>query len=181
MTKRILTILTEGFEEIEAVTPIDLLRRAEFEVVLASRTEALEIKGRNGIVLKAETTLDAVAEQEFDAILLPGGPGTEQLREDPRVLELVKSYAKQGKLVAAICAAPSVLAKAGLLEDKRWTAHFSVHDSIDGTPDEAATVTDGNLITSQGAGTALSFGFAIISWLSDADRAEKVADSICLR
>jgi protein deglycase len=175
----VLAILPEGFEEIEAITPIDLLRRAGVEVTIASLAENIHVTGRCGIIVHADTTLAAVRGKTFDLIFLPGGPGVINLRSDPRVLELVRSQAAAGRYVTAICAAPTVLNAAGVLEGKRYTAHFSVGKELPQLIPEERVVTDGNIVTSRGAGTALDFGLALVEKLTGAEKAAEVAKSIC--
>lgn len=175
----VLTILPEGFEEIEAVTPIDLLRRAGAEVTIASLTENIHVAGRTGMILHAETSLAAVAKKTFDLIFLPGGPGVINLRSDPRVASLARAQADAGRLVAAICAAPTVLNAAGLLENRRYTAHFSVAKELPHILADERVVVDGKIVTSRGAGTALDFGLKLVELLISAEKAREVAKAIC--
>ncbi|MFT4175121.1 MAG: DJ-1/PfpI family protein [Luteolibacter sp.] len=176
MSKRVLCLLVDGFEEIETVTPIDLLRRAGVEVVLAALVHR-QVKGRCAVTLLADDLLENVDPSAFDALFIPGGPGVGEMREDERAAALAKAFAGQGKTVAAICAAPLVLKDAGLLEGKRFTAHFSVHEDLPGVIDERV-VTDGNLMTSRGAGTALDFGLALVERLAGAEASEEVRAAI---
>ena len=178
MSKRVLCFLGEGFEEIETVTPIDLLRRAGAEVVVASLTKEKLVTGRSQLTLRADAELDEVIGQEFDLLLLPGGPGVAALRKDGRAAKLAADYFHAGKLVAAICAAPTVLHDAGLLEGKRFTAHFSVHGELPAALGEERVVEDGNILTSRGAGTAVDFGLALVRSLHGAEKAENVARAI---
>jgi 4-methyl-5(b-hydroxyethyl)-thiazole monophosphate biosynthesis len=180
MKKRALCLLVTGFEEIETIAPIDLLRRAEAEVVIASLGKEKLVTGRCGMTIEADVILGDVVEQSFDLLLLPGGPGVKALRTDGRPAKLAKSYADAGKIVAAICAAPTVLADAGLLTGKRFTAHFSVHSELPGVLAEERVVKDGNIITSRGAGTAIEFGLALVSELFGSPKAEEVAKAIML-
>jgi 4-methyl-5(b-hydroxyethyl)-thiazole monophosphate biosynthesis len=180
MKKRALCLLVTGFEEIETIAPIDLLRRAEAEVVIASLGKEKLVTGRCGMTIEADVILGDVVEQSFDLLLLPGGPGVKALRTDGRPAKLAKSYADAGKIVAAICAAPTVLADAGLLMGKRFTAHFSVHSELPGVLAEERVVKDGNIITSRGAGTAIEFGLALVSELFGSPKAEEVAKAIML-
>jgi 4-methyl-5(b-hydroxyethyl)-thiazole monophosphate biosynthesis len=175
----VLVILAEGFEEIEATAPIDLLRRAGAEVTVASLAEGIHVTGRTGITLHADTTLAAVENKEFDCVLLPGGPGTKHLRADPRVRQVVtRQNAREGWL-AAICAAPTVLNDAGLLSGRRYTAHFSVAAELPALLPNERVVVDGRLITSRGAGTAFDFGLKVIEKLFSAEKSREVAESIC--
>src|SRR6185436_16084888 len=111
----VLAILAEGFEEIEATTPIDLLRRAGAEVTIAALAEGIHVTGKNGLTMHADTTLTNIGPREFDCIFLPGGPGVKHLRADPRVGTIVTRHHSAGRWTTAICAAPTVLNDAGLL------------------------------------------------------------------
>jgi 4-methyl-5(b-hydroxyethyl)-thiazole monophosphate biosynthesis len=174
----VLCLLAPGFEEIEAITPVDLLRRAGAEVVIASVLGQKLVTGRCQVSVQADATLDEVAEQEFDLLLIPGGPGVKALRADGRPAQLAKAYAQRGKPIGAICAAPTVLADAGLLGGKRFTAHFSVREQLPQANATERVIEDGNLITSRGAGTALDFGLALVRRLFGAAAAEEVAQAI---
>jgi len=165
MSKRVLCLLFPAFEEIEALTPVDLLRRAGAQVTIASLTGDKLVTGRCGITVQADAALAEVAEREFDLLLIPGGPGVKALRSDGRTARLAREFAQAGKTVAAICAAPTVLADAGLLTDKRFTAHFSVHGELPRALGNERVVEDGLLITSRGAGTALDFGLTLVRQL----------------
>lgn len=175
---RVLCLLAEGFEEIETVAPVDLLRRAGAHVTLAYLGESPIVTGRNNIVMQADADLDFCNAASFDVLLIPGGPGVKVLREDERSAGLAKTFAGQGKLVAAICAAPTVLHDAGLLEGKRFTAHVSVHGELPAALAAEKVVQDGNIITSRGAGTAIEFGLALVERLFGSAKAKEIASSI---
>jgi 4-methyl-5(b-hydroxyethyl)-thiazole monophosphate biosynthesis len=176
MKKRVLCLLVDGFEEIETVTPVDLLRRAEIEVVLASLKPGAAT-GRCGIRMEGDAVLSDVDASAFDLLLIPGGPGVGELRRDGRPAALARDFAAAGKPVAAICAAPLVLMDAGLLEGKRFTAYQSVREELGGGLDERVVI-DGNVITSCGAGTAMDFSMALIGLLSGRECADRVAEEI---
>jgi protein deglycase len=176
--KRVLCLLAPGFEEIEAVTPIDLLRRAEVEVVVASVVRELVLTGRSGLTLHADVTLDELAGGDFDLLFLPGGPGVKTLRSDGRAARLARAYVEVGKTVAAICAAPTVLADAGLLAGRRFTAHSSVAAELPQMLEAERVVEDGPIVTSRGAGTALDFGLALVRRLCGAEMATRVAQAV---
>ena len=178
MNKRVLCILAPGFEEIEAVTPVDLLRRAGAEVVLASLSGEKRVAGRCFMLLETETSLEDVMSEDFDVLLLPGGPGVKVLREDGRPAQLARQFADAGKVVAAICAAPTVLEDAGVLADKRYTAHFSVNEELPMALSGKKVVEDDNIITSRGAGTAIDFGLALVKRLYGHDKAKEIAAAI---
>jgi len=175
----VLTLLAEGFEEIEATAPIDLLRRAGAEVVVAALGEGIHVTGRAGITVHATTTLAAVESTTFDCVFLPGGPGTKHLRADPRVRARVLGQHTGGRWIAAICAAPTVLNDAGLLAGRRYTAHFSVAAELPDLLANERVVVDGNIITSRGAGTAVEFGLVLVEKLFSSDKSREVAASIC--
>ena len=175
----VLAILAEGFEEIEAITPIDLLRRAGAEVTVAALAEGIHVTGRSGITMHADTTLTAVAARDFDCVFLPGGPGVKQLRADPRVRALVLRHASAGRWLAAICAAPTVLHDAGVLTGRRYTAHFSVANELPAILPEERVVADGRLLTSRGAGTALDFGLLLVEKLFSPEKSTEIARSVC--
>ncbi len=173
----VLLPLAPGCEEIEAVTIIDLLRRAGIPIVSASLGDT-PVKASRGITLLADTTLDKALQQNFDMIVLPGGmPGSENLTADPRVIQLVQRMAAAGHYVAAICAAPMALHAAGLLEGKRVTSFPGVLDELPGShvylPD--AVVVDGNIVTSRGPGTAMDFALTLIELLAGKAKRDFVA------
>lgn len=174
-----LVILAEGFEELEAIAPIDLLRRAGVKVAVAALAETIHVTGRNGITLHAEAPLSAVGDQLFDLLVIPGGPGVKLLRADPRVRALVLAHHAASRWLGAICAAPTVFQDAGLLEGKRYTAHFSVANELPALLADERTVTDGHLLTSRGAGTAVDFGLLLVEKLVSPQAAQDVAQSIC--
>jgi 4-methyl-5(b-hydroxyethyl)-thiazole monophosphate biosynthesis len=164
--KRVLVPLAEGFEELEAVTVIDILRRAGIEVVVASLAES-PVTGSHGIRVAADTPLAALVEQDFDMIALPGGmPGAEHLKKDARIAELARRLHAKGRPVAAICAAPMVLAAAGLLDGRRATSYPGfLADAAKATVVDEAVVVDGGVITSRGPGTALDFALQLVETL----------------
>ena len=162
MSKRVLCLLFPGFEEIETIAPVDLLRRAGVEVVMASLNGEQLVTGRCQITVQADATLDDVADQAFDLLLIPGGPGIKAVREDGRAARLAQAYARAGKPVAAICAAPTVLHDAGLLAGRRFTSHAGVLAELPASQLQERVVEDGNLVTSRGAATSVEFGLALV-------------------
>ncbi len=178
---RVLVPLAHGCEELEAVTIIDLLVRAGIDVVSAG-LESGPITASRGVVLVPKTTLDAVMNEEFDMIILPGGGGgAERLDHDPRIAELLKKMATAGKFVAAICAAPKVLAHAGLLKGKRATSFPGFIDKMH-LPDTHyltdSVVQDGKVITSRGPGTAMDFALHLIEVLVGKEARNKVEEGL---
>jgi 4-methyl-5(b-hydroxyethyl)-thiazole monophosphate biosynthesis len=176
----VLAILPEGFEELEAVAPIDVLRRAGCTVTLAALGPGIHVTGRNAITLHADIALDALPPDAplFDCLLLPGGPGVAALRASPAVRAQVLRHHAASKLLAAICAAPAVLHDAGLLAGRRYTAHPSVAAELTALLGDERVVRDAHLLTSRGAGTALDFGLALVAALVSPERSAEIAASI---
>jgi 4-methyl-5(b-hydroxyethyl)-thiazole monophosphate biosynthesis len=174
---RVLVPLAEGFEETEAVTTIDVLRRGGLEVVVAALAERA-VTGNHGITLTADTTLEAVREEDFDMVVLPGGlPGADHLEADPRIIELVRRHSARGRHIAAICAAPKVLAAAGIMQGRRATSFpgFLDADAVPGLERvEEPVVIDGKVVTSRGPGTAMDFALVLVSLLAGESRAREV-------
>ena len=163
---KVLVPLAQGCEELEAVTIIDILRRAGIEVVSAG-LDAQPVRASRGTLLIPDTTLEAALKQSFDMVVLPGGqPGSNNLKADARIIKLVQNMAQQGKYVAAICAAPIVLATAGLLDGKRATSFpFALDIFPKVQQHNKAVVEDGKLITSRGPGTAMDFALILVERL----------------
>ena len=174
----VLAILATGFEEIETITPIDLLRRGGVEVVTAALEDGIHVTGRSGITLHADTTLTVIGDRTFDCLFLPGGPGVKLLRADPRVRELVLRHHSAGAWLAAICAAPTVLHDAGLLNGRRYTAHFSVAAELPAILANERTVADGRLLTGRGAGTSLDFALLLVASLLSPTKAAEISRSV---
>ncbi len=173
--KTVLVPLAQGCEEIEAVTIIDILRRAGINVVSAG-LDAQPVRASRGTVLVPDTTLDEALKQAFDMVALPGGqPGTNNLKADARIIKLTQQMAHQDRYVVAVCAAPSVLATAGLLDGKRATSFPGV---LNGFPkvnlEPAAVVEDGKIITSRGPGTAMDFALTLVEKLAGRAKRDEV-------
>ena len=173
----VLVPLAQGCEELEAVTITDLLTRAGINVVTVGLDEQIVIASR-GMKLVPDKQLDDVLEDDFDMIVLPGGlPGADQLNNDQRIQTIVKRLAANNKYTAAICAAPRVLATAGLLEGKRATSFPGALDQFpvnNMTYEEKAVVVDGNVVTSRGPGTAMDFTLTLIELLSGKEKRGEV-------
>ncbi len=172
---RVLVPLACGFEEIEAVSIIDVLRRAEIEVLVTSLDENSLVKGANGITLKADFEMKDIDSDEIDMIVLPGGwDGTHALADDENVQRILKEMDTKGKNIGAICAAPFALNKAGVLK-KNYTCYPSVEDDIkkDGYQgDKKMVVEDANVMTSRGPATAMCFALEIVRKLKGEDMYE---------
>ncbi len=182
--KRVLLILSTGFEELEAVAPLDLLRRGGIEVVSASTGADLLVTGGRGIRIQADRKLEDCLPEPFDMILLPGGPGVSELRKDKRVLDLMKRAHAQGLPIAAICAAPLILADAGILAGHVVTSFPGSKAELLGkvkSYSEDRVVQDGALITSRGAGTAEEFALQVLAYLLGPAAAEAVRTGIVAR
>jgi 4-methyl-5(b-hydroxyethyl)-thiazole monophosphate biosynthesis len=180
---RVLVLLAEGFEELEAVAVVDLLRRADIEVRMVALAHR-EVTGSHGITVVADVSLDEVEVGDYDMIVLPGGmPGTTHLKSDPRVTRLLRQFAESGRYTAAICAAPSVLAHAGLLAGRKATS-FPGFLTPGSAPDirlsEDPVVVDGKIVTSRGPGTAVPFGLALIELLEGPEARRAVQDRLQL-
>lgn len=175
---RALILIHPGFEEMEAVAPIDLLVRAGVTVHLASTAEEKLVPGRSGFAIQATHLLDEVSAQDvYDAVVIPGGPGIKALRRAPRLCALLREHHASGKILACICAAPLLLLDADLLP-QHYTAHHSTLSELT-NPETKYHVWDGNILTSQGAGTATQFGLALIEALTDEPTRRTIAESIC--
>lgn len=179
--KRVLCLITDGFEEIETVAPVDLLRRAQIHVTVAALGDTIHVTGRCGITIHADTPLAAVEDPEsFDLLLIPGGPHVKSLREDGRPTDLARRYAAAGKPVAAICAAPLVLKDAALLEGRRFTSHDGTADELPDRDPSQPVIEDAGIITSQGAGTSVSFGLALVRLLAGEAAEQAVKKGVML-
>ncbi|MFH1460214.1 MAG: DJ-1 family glyoxalase III [Candidatus Omnitrophota bacterium] len=179
MPKKVLVFLAEGFEEMEAVISVDLLRRAELDVVIASIEDKLLVKGSRNIYVQADILLDDYKEIP-DCLVLPGGGfGAKNLAISDKVNALIKKCYKHGKLIAAICASPAVvLAKTGILEGKTITCYPGCETIVKGNIRiiEDSVVIEDNIITSRGPGTAFDFTLAIIKKLCGNNVAENVKE-----
>ena len=175
---KVLVPLAEGFEETEAITVIDILRRAGIDTVTAALKNN-PVTGSHKIPVTADKLLDE--SEEFNAIALPGGmPGSVNLRDDHRVISIIKKISLSGGLTAAICAAPIVLSKAGLLKGKKYTCFPGFEDEVDGIFTDKNVVVEDNIITGKGAGHAVQFALAIVAALKGDAAAKKVRESLTL-
>jgi 4-methyl-5(b-hydroxyethyl)-thiazole monophosphate biosynthesis len=178
---RVAVILADGFEEVEAISIIDVLRRADVDTVVAGLHDG-QITSVRKVKVVADTVIDTVKADDFDMLVLPGGqPGADNLNADSRVKELIKSFSRKGKLVGAICAAPIVLAGAGVLQGKHVTSYPTYKDKVgDVVYEEKSVVVDGNILTSRGPGTALYFGLAIVERLAGKEKAQQIKEAMLI-
>lgn len=173
MGKTVLVPLADGFEEIEAVTIIDVLRRAQIEVILCSLDREM-VTGAQGIEFRANKSLSEVENKLFDAVILPGGlAGTKNLLASEIIEKIIKTHQANSKYIAAICAAPLVLSKAGILEEKTATSYPGFEDKFPSSTTKSTdrVVQDGKLITSRGPGTAMEFSLKLVELLLDTETA----------
>ncbi len=163
MGKRILFILIDGFEEIEAITPIDILRRLDFKVIIASANTEKKVIGAHDIKIEADCLLNQTTAEYYDAVILPGGmPGSKNLKVNELVCDIFNKIYKNGGVVGAICAAPIVLYKAGILAGKNVTSYPTVKDTFENAIYTGNSIeVDGRIITAKGAGYSSQFAAKI--------------------
>lgn len=175
---KILVFLANGCEDVEAITVIDYLRRADIDVTSASIHDTNDIITKSNITLTADTNLNDIDSKEFDGLYIPGGTkGAEALRDDERVIDIVKTFDDEEKLIAAICAGPIVLNKAGVLADKRATSFPDLKDDIDNVleyVDDQMVVTDGNITTSRGAAVTVYLAMRLVEIIKGAEAVEEL-------
>lgn len=179
MSESIVIALAEGFEETEAIAPADVLKRLGFEVILAG-VERERVRGAHGIIVTADCEFKVLKPGNARVIMLPGGmPGSVNLRDNDLVIDFVGKMFDAGKVVAAICAAPIALAKAGVTTGKKITAYPGFEDQLEGAVYTGARVErDGNIITAKGPGTAFEFAAEIAKALGKADAVAECLESM---
>jgi 4-methyl-5(b-hydroxyethyl)-thiazole monophosphate biosynthesis len=178
MKKRVVVLFGDGVEDIELVAPVDLMRRAEMDVTLASLTDGKRVRTRGGLFLEADALAKEVTWQDYDGLVLPGGPGVVAMREAGLAARWASLFFHAERMVAAICAAPLVLKDAEIIHKVRYTAHAStIAELPDAELSEKVVVTK-NVITSRGAGTALEFGFAIVEHLCGKDVRKRIETDV---
>lgn len=180
---RIGIFMADGCEEIEGLTVVDVLRRANMEITMISISGKREVTGSHNITFMADALAPEVDYEGLDAIVLPGGmPGTLHLGADATVKRVIKEFASAGKLVCAICAAPSVLGAEGILEGRRATCHPGFEDQLIGAvTSEDEVVVDDAVITSRGMGTAIAFALEIVRYFADEKAAETIKKGLVYR
>ena len=181
--KKTAILFANGYEEVEALTVVDLLRRAKIGCEILSVADSGQVTGSHGISIGADRNFSGTDFSQYDGVILPGGmPGTTNLAADERVLALLRSFAAAGKLTAAICAAPTVLAKAGLLEGKKAVCYPGMEEQLTGAKVSFDPVAvDGTVITSRVLGTAIPFALSIVQYFEGRERAEALASSVVYR
>ncbi len=172
--------LADGFETVEALTPVDMMRRAAIPVTTVAIGPKTTVISSHRVKVEADTTFDMADFSDAEMLILPGGmPGSNNLRADDRLCDLLKAHASKGGDVAAICAAPFVLGELGILKGKKATCYPGMESKLEGAIiSSEPVVTDGNCITSRGMGTAIEFGAAILEKLADKATADHVKESI---
>ena len=177
---KVYIFLAEGFEEIEALTVVDILRRAEIDITMVSITGSQQVTGSHNIATIADILFEECDYSDADMLVLPGGlPGTNHLMEHPGLDQLLKKFAAEEKKLAAICAAPKVLGTKGILQGKKATCYPGHEDSLLGAHMmSAAVVEDGNITTSRGMGTSIDFSLALVKIFQGAEESERIARAI---
>ena len=172
-------LLAPGFEEAETLVPADMLRRAGIETALVS-LDGASVPGSHGITVTADTILDKLDLSKADMVVLPGGPGHKNLGKDPRVEQLVRESAGQGRWVAAICAAPTLLGGWGLLEGKDAVCYPGMEAGLTGAQAkmDLSVAVDGRIITGRAAGSAFDFGLKLVEVLAGKETADKIRSGI---
>ena len=175
MSKKVYIFLADGFEDIEGLTVVDLLRRAEIDIKTVSIKETKQIQTSHGITMLTDTTFAETDFADADMLVLPGGmPGTKYLAGYKPLTDLLTDFNSKGKKIAAICAAPSVFSGLGFLKNRKATSYPSFMEIIAGDN----VVVDGNITTSRGLGTAVDFALSLISQLENDEKAKEIAESV---
>jgi len=181
--KKVYVFLAEGFEEIEAITPIDVLRRAKIEVTTVSVSDKKEVSGSHQIMVHADRTFSQCDFSDADLLILPGGmPGTLNLNKNEALKDLLVEFSNQGKLIGAICAAPLVLGGKGLLKGKNATCYPGFEDQLieanhTGSPLEVAN----NIVTAKGVGAAMKFALQLVTMLKGEKEAKDLAQEMVIQ
>ncbi|MDR1890910.1 MAG: DJ-1/PfpI family protein [Puniceicoccales bacterium] len=165
MNKKLCCLFGNGVEEIELITPVDILLRCGVDVILVSAHGDVKVNGAHNIKLIADTTIDKIMVSDFDGLILPGGPSSFSLKDDTSVLDLVRSFHGAEKMICAICAAPLILQNAGVLKNVNYCAHPCTYNVLPDVDKNQRVVADRSLITAKGPGAAAEFAFAIIRHL----------------
>lgn len=178
---KVLLFLADGFEEVEALTVVDYLRRKGIVVDTVSITEDKKVKGAHGVIVISDKLMSEIEEIDFyDGVIIPGGlPGATNLRDSEKVVDIVKRLDENNKLTAAICAGPIVLQKSGIIKDKKITSYPGFEEELkDGNYTEENVVRDGNVITARGPALAVDFAIEIIEYLLGEEKAKELKKDI---
>ena len=176
----VLVFLADGFEESEAILPIDILRRAGLDVVTVAIGEDRNVSGSHGLTLRADVTAETLPDCTPEMVFLPGGmPGTKNLDASPVVKTYLEKAYTEGSFMAAICAAPMVLGRQGLLQGKNATCYPGFEQYLAGATVGGDVVADGKVITGKGMGVALPFALKLVEALRGKEAAEAIADAVC--
>lgn len=177
---KVYVFLADGFEEVEGLAVVDLLRRADIETTMISVSDTTEILGGHGIVVSADKVFEEVGFEDADMLFLPGGTtGVKNLRKHEGLCELLNQFHKQEKMIAAICAAPTLLEELGILEGKNATCYRDLKDKLESCNYvDANVVKDENIITSQGFGTAIDMGLALVEYFNGTEAANQLQYTI---
>ncbi len=177
--KKIIVPLANGFEELEAITVIDVLKRADLEVEIITLGD-LEVESSNQVVIKADKKVEEVIKKDLSGIILPGGmPGAKNLKNNLKIIEIIQHLANDEALIAAICAAPIVLSKAGVIADKKVTSYPGFEKELKSKEYlQQRVVVDENIITARGPGVALEFAMAIIKYLKNEKEVKRLKDAM---
>ena len=180
---RLAIFLAAGFEEIEALTVVDLCRRSGLEIDMVSITEERRVTGSHGICVEADTVFAEAAFEQYEMLIFPGGmPGTKNLEAHGGLMEKLDTFFEEGKYIGAICAAPSVLGHRGILKGKKACCYPGFEEQLEGAEVTGTPVEkDGKVITSRGMGTAIDFGLAIVETFCGKEQADSLAKSIIYR
>lgn len=177
---RVYVFLADGFEEIEGLTVVDLLRRAQIETKMVSVMDRKTVRGSHGIEIGADGLFEDYDYEDAEILVLPGGmPGTKNLGEHEKLCGLLKEHYHQGKTLAAICAAPSVFGKLGFLQGRKATCYPGVEEELKGAqvcPEKV--VTDGTVVTAKGMGAAIEFGLKLIELIKGEEISKKISEGI---
>ena len=174
---KVLCVLADGFEDVEALAPVAMMRRAELEVDLCALND-LNVTGSHGTRVIADKLLSDVDYDEYQCLMLPGGKGHKLLEADERVIEYIKKFTNDGKYVAAICAAPTILGRLGLLKNKKYTCFTPMNEDFGGEYVDQYVVTDGKLITARAMAASIEFGFKLIEVLCSAELCRQVKERV---
>lgn len=174
---RVLCLLTNGFEELEAIGTIALLRRANIQIDIYA-LEHTQATGRFDITITTLYNSNDLNLQDYDALFLPGGPHYQKLSESNLVIKAIEYFYKEQKIIAAICAAPTILGKLGYLKNKHYTCFCSMNEDFQGTYHNTHVIVDHNIITGRSAASTIHFAFALIEALCGKDHTQTIKDAI---